>query len=85
MGDYDSYDLRQNSSSLFPPEYYIYYLGKEYVMEQIGAQVEYQECPDAPYELFARTGDVGFCSASFEKSSSIGYRTLGHGCLSYRL
>ncbi|KAG2146442.1 Alpha/Beta hydrolase protein [Suillus bovinus] len=57
VGDYDSYDIRQNSSSLFPPEYYMYYLRKEDIMKKIGAQVKYEECPDAPYEKFVKTGD----------------------------
>ncbi|KAG2119493.1 Alpha/Beta hydrolase protein [Suillus discolor] len=57
-GDYDSYDIRQNSSGLFPPEYYVHYLHKEDVMKKIGAQVKYEECPDAPYEKFVKTGDV---------------------------
>ncbi|KAG2045687.1 hypothetical protein BDR06DRAFT_413314 [Suillus hirtellus] len=58
-GDYDSYDIRQNSSGLFPPEYYAYYLHKEDIMKKISAQVRYEECPDAPYEKFAKTGDAG--------------------------
>jgi hypothetical protein len=58
VGDYDSYDIRQNSSALFPPEYYMYYLRKEDVMKKIGAQVKYEECPNAPYEQFVKTGDV---------------------------
>ncbi|KAG2134306.1 Alpha/Beta hydrolase protein [Suillus cothurnatus] len=57
VGDYDSYDIRQNSSALFPPEYYMYYLRKEDVMKKIGAQVKYEECPNAPYEQFVKTGD----------------------------
>ena len=27
-------------------------------MEKIGAEAHYSECPDAPFELFERTGDV---------------------------
>ncbi|KAG0696239.1 Alpha/Beta hydrolase protein [Suillus ampliporus] len=56
-GYYDTYDLRQNSSALFPPDYHIDYLHKKDVMKKIGAQIKYQECPDAPYELFVKTGD----------------------------
>ncbi|KAG1881409.1 Alpha/Beta hydrolase protein [Suillus tomentosus] len=56
-GDYDGYDIRQNSSGLFPPEYYVHYLHKEDVMKKIGAQVKYEECSDAPYEKFVKTGD----------------------------
>ncbi|KAG2036585.1 Alpha/Beta hydrolase protein [Suillus americanus] len=57
VGNYDSYDIRQNSSALFPPEYYVYYLLREDVMKKIGAQVKYEECSDAPYEKIANTGD----------------------------
>ena len=58
FGDRDPYDLRQNSSALFPPEYYVNYLTNPDVMSEIGAETTYQECPDAPYELFVPTGDV---------------------------
>ncbi|KAG2123140.1 Alpha/Beta hydrolase protein [Suillus cothurnatus] len=57
IGNYDSYDLRQNSSALFPPEYYVDYLLRKDVMEKIGAYVKYEECPDPPYEKFIKTGD----------------------------
>ncbi|KAG2158088.1 Alpha/Beta hydrolase protein [Suillus bovinus] len=57
-GDYDPDDIRQNSSALFPPEYYVYYLRREDVMKKIGAQVKYEECPDAPYDKFVKTGDI---------------------------
>ncbi|KAG1848595.1 Alpha/Beta hydrolase protein [Suillus tomentosus] len=49
-GNYDGYDIRQNSSGLFPPEYYVHYLHKEDVMKKIDAQVKYEECSDVPYE-----------------------------------
>ena len=58
VGDRDPYDLRQNSSALFPPEYYLNYLSIPEVMSKIGAETTYQECPNAPYELFLKTGDV---------------------------
>ena len=61
MGDRDSYDLRQNASSLFPPEYYVNYLREESVVKKIGAETRYRECPNAPYNLFEKTGDVS-CS-----------------------
>ncbi|KAG1819078.1 Alpha/Beta hydrolase protein [Suillus subaureus] len=57
VGNYDSYDIRQNSSALFPPEYYVDYLGRGDVMKKIGAQVKYEQCTSAPYEEFAKTGD----------------------------
>ncbi|KAG6842701.1 hypothetical protein H0H93_003757, partial [Arthromyces matolae] len=41
----------------FPPEYYVNYLGLASVTKAIGAKVAYGECPDPPYELFAKTGD----------------------------
>ena len=58
VGDLDSYDLRQNSSSLFPPEYYVKFLHQASIQSVIGAEVRYQECPDPPYNLFVKTGDV---------------------------
>lgn len=58
VGDRDSDDLRQNSSALFPPEYYVNYLQQTVIQSAIGAEVRYQECPDAPFELFTKTGDV---------------------------
>lgn len=58
IGSYDAYDLRQNSTAAFPPEYYVTYLQSPIVMAKIGANATYQECPDAPYNLFVPTGDV---------------------------
>jgi hypothetical protein len=58
VGDRDPNDLRQNSSALFPPEYYVNYLSIPEVVSKIGAETTYEECPDAPYELFLKTGDV---------------------------
>ncbi|KAG1757895.1 Alpha/Beta hydrolase protein [Suillus lakei] len=57
MNSYDPYDLRQNSSALFPPEYYVDYLHEKHVMKKIGAEVMYDKCPDAPYYQFINTGD----------------------------
>ncbi|KAG7445250.1 alpha/beta-hydrolase [Guyanagaster necrorhizus] len=57
VGDRDSDDLRQNSSALFPPSFYIDFLANTTVKKSIGATSDYSECPDAPYELFVRTGD----------------------------
>ena len=54
----NAYDLRLNSSAIFPPEYYVNYLHEESVMEKIGAQTQYKECPTVPGELFEKTGDV---------------------------
>ena len=58
MGNYDPYDLGQNFSALFPPEYYVDYLHTPAVMKQIGAKSNYSECPDAPYYHVINTGDV---------------------------
>ncbi|KAJ6482567.1 alpha/beta-hydrolase [Mycena sanguinolenta] len=58
VGNRDPYDLRQTSAAAFPPEYYVNYLGLSSVTKAIGATSStYSECPDAPYELFERTGD----------------------------
>ncbi|KAJ7436142.1 alpha/beta-hydrolase [Mycena galericulata] len=58
VGDLDPYDLRQSSAAAFPPEYYVNYLGLSSVKKAIGATSStYSECPDAPYELFTKTGD----------------------------
>ncbi|KAK7994430.1 hypothetical protein PG991_016018 [Apiospora marii] len=56
--DFDTYDIRQPSKDAFPPETYVDYLHRPDVMRKIGAKVQYQECPNAPYEKFSRTGDV---------------------------
>ena len=58
VGNYDPYDLRQNSTAAFPPEYYVNYLQSPTVKAQIGANTTYQECPNAPYNKFVPTGDV---------------------------
>ncbi|KAK0460685.1 alpha/beta-hydrolase [Desarmillaria tabescens] len=57
VGDRDSDDLRQNSSALFPPSFYIDFLSNTTIKERIGATSDYSECADAPFELFVRTGD----------------------------
>ncbi|KXN82867.1 Carboxypeptidase S1 [Leucoagaricus sp. SymC.cos] len=57
VGDRDSDDLRQNSSALFPPEFYIDFLNQPQIRSKIGAEVKYSECPDAPFERFVTTGD----------------------------
>ncbi|KAJ7639710.1 alpha/beta-hydrolase [Mycena polygramma] len=57
VGDRDSDDLRQNSSALFPPEFYLNYLALPDVKAKIGAESNYSECANAPDRLFGRTGD----------------------------
>jgi carboxypeptidase C (cathepsin A) len=56
-GNFDVYDLRAPANDPFPPETYVSYLQQSSIQTQIGAQQEYQECPDAPYEKFVSTGD----------------------------
>ncbi|KAF7986017.1 hypothetical protein HWV62_41356 [Athelia sp. TMB] len=57
VGDRDDEDLRQNSSALFPPEYYTKYLALKSTTKKIGAVSTYSECADHPYNLFEKTGD----------------------------
>jgi carboxypeptidase C (cathepsin A) len=57
VGNRDSDDLRQNSSALFPPSFYINYLHQASIKNRIGAEVQYKECPNAPFNLFVQTGD----------------------------
>ncbi|KAJ7178167.1 alpha/beta-hydrolase [Mycena filopes] len=57
VGDRDSDDLRQNSSALFPPEFYVKYLANPRVKAAIGAESNYSECASAPGRLFGKTGD----------------------------
>ncbi|KAJ8700635.1 hypothetical protein PTI98_003644 [Pleurotus ostreatus] len=57
VGDRDSDDLRQTSPASFPPSFYINFLRLPEIVNRIGAEATYSQCPDAPFELFARTGD----------------------------
>ncbi|KAF8965392.1 alpha/beta-hydrolase [Flammula alnicola] len=57
VGDRDSDDLRQNSSALFPPEFYLDFLRLASIKTQIGAESTYRECANAPFNLFTKTGD----------------------------
>ncbi|KAF8184810.1 alpha/beta-hydrolase [Pholiota molesta] len=43
VGDRDSDDLRQNSSALFPPEFYVNFLHTASIKKKIGAETRYQE------------------------------------------
>ncbi|KAA8568289.1 hypothetical protein EYC84_007325 [Monilinia fructicola] len=56
-GNFDVYDIREPSNDPYPPETYATYLQSAAVVKAIGAKSTYQECPDAPYEKFAATGD----------------------------
>ena len=58
IGNRDPYDLTQDSSASFPPEYYLNYLSEPSVVSAIGAQSTYTECADPPYNKFVTTGDV---------------------------
>ena len=63
VADFDVYDIREPSADPYPPETYVSYLQSSAVMSAIGAKSTYAECPDAPYEKFANTGDgMSFCS-----------------------
>ena len=55
--DFDVYDIREPSNDPYPPEAYSTYLLQPSVTSAIGAKATYTECPDAPYEKFASTGD----------------------------
>jgi carboxypeptidase C (cathepsin A) len=60
VADFDVYDIREPSNDPYPPETYVSYLQSSSVMSAIGAKSTYAECPDAPYEKFANTGDGTF-------------------------
>ena len=55
--NFDVYDVREPSNDPYPPETYATYLQSSSVTKAIGAQSTYQECPNAPYNKFANTGD----------------------------
>ncbi|KAF2258268.1 putative carboxypeptidase S1 [Lojkania enalia] len=56
-GNWDVYDIRAPSNDPEPPANYVAYLRQSAVTRAIGAQSTYQECPNAPYNKFASTGD----------------------------
>ncbi|EIW52048.1 alpha/beta-hydrolase [Trametes versicolor FP-101664 SS1] len=59
VGDRDSDDLRQNSSTPnpFPPEFYVKFLRNATILDKIGAQGRYAECSNPVGNQFSRTGD----------------------------
>lgn len=57
VSDFDVYDIRAPSNDPEPPPNYAKYLQTAAVVKAIGAQSTYQECPNAPYNKFASTGD----------------------------
>lgn len=65
IGNRDDDDLRQTAPGSFPPEFYLNLLKDPAVKAKIGATSTYGECPDAPFELFSKTGDVLMHSATW--------------------
>ena len=62
FGDRYGDDLKQNDSTAnFPPGSYFDFLHRADIQKKIGAEVQYIECTDQTYKLFAKTGDVRFC------------------------
>ncbi|KAF1994320.1 putative carboxypeptidase S1 [Amniculicola lignicola CBS 123094] len=57
IADFNVYDVRARSNDPEPPQNYVTYLTNAAVVKAIGAQSTYQECPNAPYNKFAATGD----------------------------
>ncbi|MCJ1418897.1 hypothetical protein MMC32_005248 [Xylographa parallela] len=57
VADFDVYDIREPSNDPYPPETYVTYLQSATVTKAIGAKATYTECPSAPYNKFAATGD----------------------------
>ena len=55
--DFDVYDIREPSNDPYPPAAYSSYLLQPSVTSAIGAKATYTECPNAPYNKFAATGD----------------------------
>ncbi|MCJ1475710.1 hypothetical protein MMC13_004373 [Lambiella insularis] len=55
--NFDVYDVREPSNDPYPPATYSSYLTQASVVKAIGAKSTYQECPSAPYNKFANTGD----------------------------
>jgi hypothetical protein len=55
--NFSIYDLREPSTNPFPPQTYVAYLQDATVRSKIGAQTDYQACPDAPFNQIVNTGD----------------------------
>lgn len=55
--DFDVYDIRQPSNDPYPPKTYSSYISSSSIMTKIGAQSQYQECANDPYNKFASVGD----------------------------
>ena len=84
VGDRDDNDLRQNASAAFPPEFYVGFLGRADVKAKIGATSTYGECPDAPFELFVKTGDVSVAAGGGGQMLNMLHRMRGRCCPSWR-
>ena len=67
VGDRDSDDLRQNSSALFPPNFFETLLRSSDIKAAIGANATYRSCPNAPFNLFTKTGDVCRLFKAYER------------------
>ena len=65
VGNRDINDLRQNSSGLFPPEYYLKLLANTTIMAKIGAESAYGECSDPPNNMFEKTADVSVSTVEY--------------------
>lgn len=55
--NFDIYDIRAPLADPNPPKTYSTYLASASVQKAIGAQSNYQECAEDPYNAFASTGD----------------------------
>ena len=91
MGNFDVYDIRAPSNDPNPPETYVTYLQSSSVVSAIGAKSTYTECPDAPYEKFANTGDGKLLPFVLSSLSTVAddfqmlARSLRHSLQSYSL
>ena len=69
MGDHDNNNLCQNVSTAFSPGFYIDFLGWVNVKAKIGVMSMCCECPDTPFELFMKTGDVSVAVLPLQAAS----------------
>lgn len=77
QGDRNPYFLLRNSSDPFPSDSYMKFLKKPEVLKKIGAETDYQECNDAPYNQFSSTGDDAKSSIpALAESLNRGLRTI---------
>lgn len=57
LGNFDAYDIREPANDPYPPSTYENYITKKSVMNAIGANSTWSECPYGPYVKFSSTGD----------------------------